>query len=365
MYEDQTGYYVGDCKTPRGIEYFDVLLDKDQRSYLCHVKKGFKKETRDVCSQIGNALVNLTSVDIRGQTKTNSLNLEELKEKVPSLSELSDDEFLRVLGIGGKFANTRVFVLGFIINKNIDAFVPVSEIHSKKLNDLNTWSKYRSLEAEMTLKHEIPEDYIKTYLEENEDFRIQLCSTYDCFGNEVHEKVQSLLIDKGFVKHFNGKLLVCSKLLMCASQEEFKAIFPENLEKSCIGNLTRGMLLMLQKFTTFYESLLAKLEIIRCAKLFRQHLNKKLEFRICEIFANLEDGSASSAPTQQSSQDVNNPDSGASSSSGKKQLTPMASLQPPSVISKNGTKTKRNRSNSKQGAANKKRKNNKTTQKKT
>jgi hypothetical protein len=295
------GFYVGDCKSPRSIEHFDVLLHKDQVSYFCHVKKGFGQTTGDVCSQIVNSLVLLSNVNTGRQVTIESLKVNLLKRSVFTFTNneaeeqiLTDETIKEILGITGD-PKGKVFVMGLFINKNLEASIPVKEILSKKSDNIHIWKNNRSFEAEMTLKQEIPEDYIRKYLRTHQNFRNRLCTALGCSVEDAHEKVLSALMKNKFVKRPKSQLLVCPKLLLCDRQEDFKDIFPG---PEVYPDILKGMRLMLQQFTTFYGSLGAKLEIIRCAKYVRSELKlEQNQFQICEIFADLDKAKNTSKPT--------------------------------------------------------------------
>jgi hypothetical protein len=103
--------------TPRSIEYFDVLLHKNNHSYVCHVKIGFGNSARDVCSQLLNSYDNLTSLGPRGDVNREIYQIKLLERHV-----FKDDQALsqRILCNGGgnqsSSPNTPVFVMGLYIS---------------------------------------------------------------------------------------------------------------------------------------------------------------------------------------------------------------------------------------------------------
>jgi hypothetical protein len=325
LYGKRNGFYIGDCKTPRGIEYCDVLLDKDKRSYFCHVKKGCDQMTRIVCSQLVNALELLTEVNTRGMETREGLKLhlltkEEVSEKQiakrklvrdPPFKGLSDEEVERLLGFGKNPCNRRIFVMGLFINHKIGSSEPV-----EKSNKIPDQQKYRSLEAEMDLKQEIPANYIQIYINEKPGLRKQLSKALKCSETEVSEKFESALIASRFVKRPDSqmdskvpfsKLLVCSKLLLCHRQQDFNEVFSENAKVP--ADALKEVWLMFQQFITAYESLGAKLEIIRCAKNCRQYVDSD-QFKICEIFADLDKDKDASNTEPEGSETKQHQDSG-------------------------------------------------------
>jgi hypothetical protein len=291
LYQNKIGFIVGDKKTPRSIEYFDVLLDTNNHSYICHVKIGFGNSTRNVCSQLLNSYDNLTSLGPRGEVNRESYQIKLLEKNV-----FNNDQALshRILCTGGNQSsspNTPVFVMGLYINHRITHPLSEEEMLCKGSNNLDAWEYFRSLEAEKNLKHVVDEKYLDNYIKGNEKFKKQLKKAYSCNETEVYENLKSNLIQQNFIKMSQGDVLVTSKLMFCDSISDFEKVFPGKASQ----DLLRTTRLMLQKYTTHYDSLGAKLEIIRCAKILRQRL-KPEQFLICEIFAEEDANQTTSVP---------------------------------------------------------------------
>jgi hypothetical protein len=293
LYKDENGYYIGDCETLKSIEYFDVVLDNDKQSFFCHIKRGFGNHTRDVCSQLLNSYEILTSLDPRGQKNRESYKIKKIVQKV---FDNDKERGHRILGIGGTSPNSKAFVMGLCTNENPVLTRPFSEEEILKIRDgnLNTWIDLRSLEVEKDLKQVIDESYLAKYIKDDDKFNQQLRKAYNCDAESIYEKLKLSLIDKNFIRESKSELLVTSKLLLCDSQSELREIFPS--PDSTSAYLLKSTLLMLQKYTTHYESLGAKLEVIRCVKILRQTLEVERQFYICEMFIGGKISQAQSAP---------------------------------------------------------------------
>jgi hypothetical protein len=277
LYKDMEGYYVGDCKTPRSIEYFDVVLDRMDQSYFCHVKRGFGNQVRDVCSQLLNSCEMLTALDYRGRENRESSKIEELVKRIFNNDEEKAQKVLNS-------PNSKVFVMGVCTNENPVLTRPFTEkeILKERGDNLNTWEQLRSLEAEKDLKQIIDESDLAKYINDNKKFKEELMKAYKCNSATLYGNLISSLKKNHFIKPSKAELLVTSKLLLCDSQSDFKGIFPSVI-KTSEDILLKSTMLMLQKYTTHYDSLAAKLELIRCVKILLNG-REPTQFRICEIF---------------------------------------------------------------------------------
>jgi hypothetical protein len=281
-YASKNGFIVGDKSTVKTIELFDLMFHDQESnlSFLYHVKKGFGQSTRDACSQVINC-ANIIRLSMQG----NSNQLDIIKEAYEKYSKnwkheirpdfiSSCDKFKRAL-------ERAIFVYAVAPNLKLRSKTSQLSINHYYGNQKKR-KESRSLHLEKNFKSKIFANDISSLLKQKgEKFYKKIAESVCETKKEgernlcqiLGEKIVDKLKDENYI---DSKGEVTSKLLYCTKKSFKLSCFERNAAQN------ERIFYLLSPYLSFFDSLGAKLEVIRtCKELAENEFDNK--FKIFEI----------------------------------------------------------------------------------
>jgi stress-induced morphogen len=284
-YSTENGFIVGDGITVKCIELFDLMF-QDQKSnstFLYHVKKDFGRITRDACSQMINSAKVIGCIMQGKSAKPDTI--EEAYEKY--MKNQKKEELPNFMSTCDKFKQAlEKPTLVFAVAPNAKLGPKACQLSIEHMfSDMREREKSRSLHLEKKLKDKIFAIEIETQLKKIEEKHYKEIANILCETNEDDEGKVSYILSVKIVDELkqenyidsNGE--VTSKLLYC-SKGNFE--LPSFKEKFSLNKVIYDIL---SPYFSFFDSLIAKLEVIRTRNELARLGFDGNHFKICEIRA--------------------------------------------------------------------------------